>query len=278
MGRTIHWVINPREKSLFDKRDLRILYDISREVQDLCKWTCETFFPTPKLFPNLDTGKSWEFIEARTQEMLKSGLHPADIYIKLIEEETAFFFSPNWESSLNGFCKVAGNELNASVIIVGLTNISLAIDCSIKVNDEGKYLLCPIIIENGLARPNEDEIDTNIAYWMTRRRSPGYKDSGIDGEKLSKEHFDIKEKYESRHCPPQCEWPIETFCREINPEDFENHPEYSASEIMRGFSGVYFGLSAEDEEKASYLMSAMIKKILPKDSNIKLEVTSKNLK
>ena len=145
------------------------------------------------------------------------------------------------------------------MITLGLTAISTKIDCSIKLDDEGKFLIVPIILENGMAKPDCDRIDQNIAYWMTRRWVPGYADSGIDWEKMSKGYFDLKEKYKSRFSP------VDEFCRKVKPEDFKDHPEFSAKEIMSGFYGKYFGLAKDkDPEMESYKMSAMVQGILGK--------------
>ena len=165
------------------------MYDIGAAIGKQCDWTCDSFSVEPGIFPNFKTGKTWKFVNGRRGKLLRDGLHLAEADLKIVEEGTAFLSNDKWQKEICGFCKVAGNELNAMMITLALIAISAKIDCSIKLNDEEEFLIVPIILENGMARPDYDRIDMNIAYWMTRRWVPGHADCGKDWEKKSKEYF-----------------------------------------------------------------------------------------
>jgi hypothetical protein len=69
----------------------------------------------------------------------------------------------------SGFTKVGENEKNAALVVKFLIECSiLAPRIKIKVSDEGDYLTCPVIIQNGLMKPDEDEIKSTIEYWKKR--------------------------------------------------------------------------------------------------------------
>ena len=278
MGRTLHWSIEPREKLLFDEDDLNSFYRIEQKVQNSCEWTCDSFTLMPRVFPNWGKGKTWEFVETRSEKLLKQGLHPAVVNLEIVREGTALSHTPDWRREMSDFCKVAGNELNAKMVVLGLAIASVAVKCRIRVSDEGEFLICPIVIESGKARPDTERIDSDIAFWMTRRWDIAYKDCDIDWEKLAKNYYDISKKFSSGYFPPKCEYLIKEFCREVKPEDFKDHPEFGAAQIMAGFDGEYYGLAGnKDSEAESYRRTALIQKMLGGLGG-KLEVAPPSLK
>jgi len=272
MGRTLHWSIKPKEKAAFNITDLKKIYDIGKRVKDSNNWTCETFNLDPDVYPNwkglndVDCEKGWAIVDKRWQELAQQGKHPVEIEIQLVKEGICLFQDNQYRRKMQGFCKVGGNEQNACAIIVGLTVVSIEVDCTITVNDEGQFLKCPIVIEKGKARPDNDRICSQLAHLLgSPKFNSSYSGLAEEFEKLAKELWEMREEYRSRYYPPQCEWSVQTFCRQVNAKDFEEHPEYSGSQIMAGFYGEYYGLNGEhDPEKESYNMAAMVKAMLPK--------------
>lgn len=67
------------------------------------------------------------------------------------------------------------------------------------------------------------------------------------------------------------------YCRVVNPKDFEIHPEYSASQIMAGFDGEYYGLTDKDPESESYKILASFTKLIDNlgYKDVKIEVGKK---
>ncbi|MFA5032868.1 MAG: hypothetical protein WC614_07605 [bacterium] len=267
MGRTLHWDIRPKGKQLFDIQDLKIMYEIDKTADKACEWTCESFDLSVGIYPNWETKSSWDKVNARYDELQKKGMHPVDINFQLVKEKLVSLHNPEWQQELSGFCKVGGNELNAAIITGALAEVSKKVSCSIDLKDEGEYLICPIIMEQGHAMPNQDKIIKDIGWWLTRKWDAAY---NTDTELLAKvessakEYYEISQKYKSKYYPPRCLWSVSEFCRTIKPEDFQNHPEYGASQIMAGFDGEYYGLSKKDPESESYKACANIQKMIEK--------------
>lgn len=270
MGRTLHWEITPRNGGKFTKNDLHRFYNVSEMIRSKCNWTCGTFTIDIGIFPNWGKGLDWDTVNRRADELFSQSLNHIDVELELIRGGIALPHNPYWWSRIYGFCKVGGNELNAMWVVRGLTQVSIEVKkATIAVRDEGNYLLCPIIIEEGMARPDDRRIDSDIAWWMTRRWYPEYADAA-NWESMSKSLWELKEKYHSRYFPPKCEWVVETFCRHVNPADFDRHPEYSAGSIMAGFEGEYYGLTDKDPVFESLKVCAQIKELLPEGATMEV--------
>lgn len=267
MGRTLHWTIKPKDKLLFDTNDLKVMYDIDKAADKACQWTCETFYLGVGIYPNWENKSNWDKLNARHKELVAEGTHPVDADFQLIKEGIASLHNAEWQKEIYGFCKVGGNELNAAIIVGALTEVSKRIQCSIDLQDEGEYLICPIIIKAGNAMPNRERIMREVGWWLTRKWDPAYNTDAellVKLESFAKEYYEISNKYESRCYPPKCMWAVSEFCRKIKPEDFKNHPEYGASQIMAGFDGEYYGLSKKDPEAESYKACATVQKMIEK--------------
>lgn len=286
MGRCLNWKIKPKSGE-FTIEDLRMMHDISVGAQGMCEWTCETFELEPGIYPNWarfsepdKATKGWDAINKRFAELKKTGMHPVDADMQLVAEGLALMYRPEWRREIGGFCKVGGNELNAMVITATLVLVSKKMICTITLSDEGKYLRCPVVIEDGKARPDEEGIRDSISHLLTLKWNDNYnKDKKFLArvEAEARELYDIEKAHHSRYYPPRCEWDIAEFTRPVNPKDFEQHPEYGASQIMSGFYGEYFGLSDKDAEAESFRMIGSLQKMISaaagdEAKNLRMEV------
>jgi hypothetical protein len=67
---------------------------------------------------------------------------------------------------MRSFIKVSGNELNAHAAIKFVLEASnILSDQIISLSDEGEALYCPVLIKNGLMKPDKDRIRDLIQYW-----------------------------------------------------------------------------------------------------------------
>lgn len=275
MGRTLHYEFKPKNGK-FTAKELEKLYDVGQIYFERCEWTCETFDIRPYgIYPNWDRKSTWDKLSARWNELAQEGLHPNKISQVLVKEGIAYFHRDKPEYGFYGFTKVGGNELNALQVTMGLIAASRTVkNAVITLHDEGKFLKCHLIIRAGLAMPDADAISSQIGYLLSKALFDdgyaGYKESFVEN---AKELYDTKESHQEGWCSETPKYDIAEFCRPIKAEDFENHPEYGASEIMAGFNGEYFGLSTVDAEAESYRMIASIQKLLPKD--VKIDVAPK---
>ncbi len=273
MGRAITYNLISK-KGDFSEEDLERIYQVSLKAENSCTWTCENFLINPyAVYPNWEGNSDWDKLNKRYDNLRRGGLSKIEVCKTLVREGFALYFTDeNRHRKIHGFTKVGGNELNAMVVVLGLAAISLAVEnTSISVHDEGEFLKCPIVIEEGMARPDDRKIDKDISWLLISQWREGYEDLYPKFKKKAKKLYEFKERYESNYHPPRCEWEITTFCRKVNPEDFKDHPEYGAAQIMAGFDGEYYGLTDKDPEAESYRACAFIKKLIP--PGLEMEVT-----
>jgi len=285
MGRTLHYKFKPANGK-FTPKQLEKLYDVGKIWFERCKWTCEAISIRPyDVYPNWEAPQNykcqvgWEILNKRWDELSKQNLHPNEISKLLVKEKIANFFHSRWSEDpkygFGGFTKTGGNELNSLQVVLALTAASKVVkNAVISLHDEGRLLKCGIVIQNGLAMPDEEDIDSNISYLLGKALfDKSYKDHKEQFIELSKELYNMKERYRSNTYPPEPSYEITEFCRPINIEDFEDYPEYNAGQIMAGFEGEYFGLSSKDAESESYKMIALLQKLLP--DGVKVNIASK---
>jgi hypothetical protein len=70
------------------------------------------------------------------------------------------------KDKLYGFTKVYGNEIDAHSVIKFVIDASKLIpERDFYLFDEGEAIYCPLIIKNGLAKPDVDKIKNSLEYW-----------------------------------------------------------------------------------------------------------------
>ena len=280
MGRTLHFEVKPINGH-FTKKELEKLYNVGQVYADKCEWTCETFGLHPYMFyPNWNqfngainkVKTAWATVDKRYNELLQEELHPNTIAQKLFAEKLVLFHRDKAEFGFNGFCKTGSNELNSLQVVLGcLAATRVVKNARIHLHDEGKLLKCYIIIENGKAKADKDEIQQQIGYLLSKCMfDESYKKYYDDFVEQAKELYSFINPPNGVWYNPEELYDISKFVRPIDPKDFENHPEYGAAQIMAGFGGEYWGLAKEDPEAASYRMIAKIQKIMPKDGEMKI--------
>lgn len=273
MGRTIHFELKPKN-GCFAEEELEKIYEMSLVVNNSCKWTCENFVINPyEIYPNWSKKSTWDKVNQRYEYLKREGFSVLEICKALVKEGIALhhFGDEDPHYKVYGFTKVGGNELNAAVVVVGLAAISSVVkNASIAVHDEGRFLKCQIVIEEGKARPDYKAVKEDIGWKLSTQWREGYKDLYPKLKKEARVLHDLIEHYCSKYHPPRCEWPLKDFCRPINPQDFEGHPEYGIAQIMAGFGGEYYGLTDKDPEAESYRACAFIKKLLPSDCKMEI--------
>jgi hypothetical protein len=279
MGRTLHYNIKPKN-GRFTKKELEKLHNTGQIYKDKCKWSCETIDIAPyNIYPNWNIKSDWDKLNKRWAELEQQELHPNEISKFLVKEGIASFHGSNPEYGFYGFTKVGGNELNALQVVMALSAASRVVkNASIHIRDEGEFLKCPLIIEKDKAKPDRDKIYQNIAHLLAaplfKDCYAKFKDEWIEKAKVLYELANPQEQLISE-TPDK---PIAFFCRPVKAEDFAEHPEYGAGQIMAGFEGEYYGLSDKDSEAESYRMIAKFQKLLPKDFEIIVTPKIKTLK
>jgi hypothetical protein len=286
MGRTLHYTIKP-QNGQFTKKELEKLYDVGQVYQQRCKWTCESLDIQPyNIYPNWENNNNegckagWDKLNSRWETLAKIGTHPNAIAQQLVKDGIAYFHEGHDKPQygFRGFTKTGGNELNSLQVVLALLAASRIVkNAIISLHDEGKLLRCALLLKNGKAQPDIDNIEQQLSWLLGAPLfEKGYGDYQQKFTNEAKKLWDYAHPHKEGWQPIGGEWQdVAIFLRPIKAEDFEDFPEYNAGQIMAGFDGEYFGLSTEDPESASYRMIAMIQKMLPKDSQLKLEVCPK---
>lgn len=235
MGRTLHYqVLNPEDLA---DADLDALIAVSVAFNSGAfadAWTCENFFFEP--MPVVPAkGGSWEQLQARWDALQTDGLGGMALRRRLVAEgigrqpgwlSTVSGHSPQW---VRGFTKVGGNEWNAALVYAALLEISRRTPAVIRLADEGEFLLCPVLIKGGKARPDR-EASLRLAQAA----------SGSAGLKAPKDPlFEQGSRWEEPHL----------FCRPVDIRDFAGRGAYRPDECLEGFQGEYW--QAADSQAAA---------------------------
>jgi len=284
MGRTLHWKLEGEEQVSEAQADK--LFEISQEYnsgeyKDV--WTCESFFwDVMGYYPNWDWWEAkgiesregvWGGINKGYDLLRQQGLTRCQAVNKLVTKRVVNLHQGECKHYY-GFCKVGGNAYNALLVLLALIRISKEVfpDKEISLSDEGEFLKCPIIIKNGLAKPDIRRIEDDLVY---------YEKAIQEGSSWAKEESFLQQVAFFKVLA--AEKPDYLFAgmwhRKVKGTDFETHPEYGASQIMAGFNGEYYGLTDKDAELESLkavsgLVSALEKAGFDK-SNIKVGVDIK---
>ena len=173
MGRTIHYLVEVDGKNHVTDKEWKEIEALQKKFNSDYTWTCENLclerFTVQPNWPAWDkTGlgdkQVWERIQVELkmpdgmQRLLDHGL---------IEVSNGGYRGRHY--LMSGFTKVGDDESNAALVVKFLTEASvLAPDIRIKVHDEGDYLACPVIIQNGQMESDKQEIASQIKYWTQR--------------------------------------------------------------------------------------------------------------
>jgi hypothetical protein len=173
MGRTIHYLVEDDGQNRITDAEWQKIEELHEKYNADFKWSCERlslerFSISPHWSAwdetGLRVGEVWRRITAELQK--PNGMQ------SLLEHGLIEVSKGGYRGSkylMSGFTKVRDDEYNANLVIEFLIKASfLAPRIKIKVSDEGDYLACPVIIQNGIMKPDETEIKSQIAYWKTR--------------------------------------------------------------------------------------------------------------
>lgn len=70
--------------------------------------------------------------------------------------------------SLKGFCKVLDDDLNAAYVYRALLTITEKTKALVSLYDEGEYIVVPVLIQGGMAKPWIRSAAEAWAYWEER--------------------------------------------------------------------------------------------------------------
>jgi hypothetical protein len=285
MGRTIHY--NFKLSKDLDQKRVEKLIAITDEYNEKYTWTCENVgFSNFGFYPNWDyfrkstttaalgTNEIWKIIDAAYKSNEKYKMSHLDNIMNLRMKRLIRFHqmdivgNPDLKE-FRGFTKVAGNEWNALLTLAWLVEVSKLIpEAMIAVYDEGEFLKIPIYLKNAKARPDWTYIKSKKAhcqkniedYWAKpylERLDNGIKD------------YESAPRITMNFVSPA------VFTRNVNPKDFEKHPEFRTmtinagsgavshyENIMAGFGGEYWTKKGELVELRSEQSTEFILNIL----------------
>ena len=173
MGRTLSYEI--KKESNFNQKEMDIMYNISMKYnsgkfEDV--WSCENFFLDPynfypvwDRFPDMPTEKGWESVYENIKDQTNKGISRADAIKSLASDQQITLARQLPAMRFSGFTKVQGNEYNALLVLLALSEISVLIpSATITLSDEGQFLLCPIRIKKGKAIPLLEDVFDDIKW------------------------------------------------------------------------------------------------------------------
>lgn len=148
-------------------------------------WSCESFwlglenyYPNWGKFKKEGVNDAWEAVEKHISELEKT-MHAIDAIFQAKKDGFILFHDEDYKTELHGFTKVQGNEFNSLLVFKALIEISKRIPkATLRVSDEGEFLLCPLKIKNGLVMPEIDELISDIGHYsMKMMLSPKYENN-----------------------------------------------------------------------------------------------------
>ena len=173
MGRTIHYLVEDDGQNHITDAEWQSIEELQEKYNTGHTWTCEQL--SLERFSILPNWTAWEETGLRVGEVWRR-VHaelkkPAGMQ-KLLDNGLIEVSKGGCRGSgylMSGFTKVRDDESNASLVVSFLKEASLlAPGIRIRVHDEGDYLACPVIIQNGRMEPDKVEIQSQIAYWRQR--------------------------------------------------------------------------------------------------------------
>lgn len=285
MGRTIHYGFK-LSKPLDTKRINKII-DLTDEYNTKYVWTCENVgFSNFGFFPNWEYWRAlkgenysrdliWKAIDTAYKSNEKFGMSHLDNIMNLRQIKRIISFHQCDEKGnpdlkeFHGFTKVAGNEWNALLTLAWLVEVSRVVpEAMIEVYDEGEFLKIPIYLKNAKARPNWSRIKHQ------RKHCARYSTEHWSVECVEKLDAGILDYAKAPLITPHFVSPA-VFTRNVNPKDFEKHPEFRTmiinagsgsvshyENVMAGFGGEYWTKKGELTELRSEQSTDFILKLL----------------
>jgi len=196
MGRVLNYSID-KDSGNFTRKELDAMFEISKrynsdemlaDINEAYKtnlkelWTCENFWlGIGSYYPNWDKFKGgstngWNEVNKRIDE-LKKTMPEIDAIFQAKKEGIILFYDEKYKNHFDGFTKVQGNEFNSLLVFKALLEISKRIPkATLRISDEGEFLLCPLKIKNGLVLPEINELIDDIQHYsMLMMLSKNYK-------------------------------------------------------------------------------------------------------
>lgn len=94
------------------------------------------------------------------------------------------------DGELRSFTKVRGNENNARAVIQFVLEASGILRKTMYLHDEGDALYCPLLILNGLAKPEESNIREHLEYWNGEKNADMLHNGGPWDVSTRSEYFE----------------------------------------------------------------------------------------
>jgi hypothetical protein len=191
MGRVLNYSIK-KDSGNFTRKEIEAMFEISKRynskemLADINEaygtklkelWSCESFWlGFGSYYPNWGhmvvchktktwVKNSWEYVEKHMSE-LKKTMPEIDAILQAKKDGVINFLDEDYKNSFHGFTKVQGNEFNSLLVFKALIEISKRIPkATLRVSDEGEFLLCPLKIKNGLVLPEISDLIENIQYY-----------------------------------------------------------------------------------------------------------------
>ena len=168
MSRTLHYGTEdnfmPNEKQSF------ALFQLVHEYNTRFNWTGETIdLSELRIYPNYDKLPAADWNEAENViyehilKLVENGATLQGAYAKLQEEGLITFRK---KDALKVYTKVSSNELNAHTVIQFILAASkLLPEATFYLIDEGYALYCPLLIQDGRAKPKVDDIEEYLEHY-----------------------------------------------------------------------------------------------------------------
>ncbi len=270
MGRTLHYELRRNPAVTLTDNDWNRIEKITDFFNKTFTWTCEnvgfctlTFYPRwHKFFKDSklpDDKSGWDIVNSSYKNLQAKGLTRLQILHALHKHKLIAYYTKDDKLNLqkaHGFTKVAGNEWNAVLVTVWLTEVSKILpDNEFELHDEGMFLKVDLIIKNGKASPNIPKLLERIRWFSEKI------DKGESADVYRKERDNARAVFDEFK---DCGWQeVSYFCRPVTPADFNEHPEFSgvaiavdngkvsgnSGQVMAGFYGEYYGHISETEAK-----------------------------
>ena len=235
MGRTLHYKIRPNPKHPLTDKDWECIDRMTEYFKKHFTWTCEqvgfstlNFHPLWKRWsedsrlPNDEDG--WEFVMTEFDRLREKSLSRLDAIRNLHKRKLIAVSCDNDTLDIqeaDGFTKVGGNEWNAFLVTAFIVAVSrLVPNHEIELWDEGRFLRCPLIVENGLAKPDTERMLKGLAWFRQQIGLKKHADTYrpvLEEATQSYNNFKAVGYREASH-----------FCEVVNPA----HPEFKISSIQ----------------------------------------------
>ena len=175
MGRTLYYGI--KGKIHLSDEHIKSFLTLSKKYQKKYEWTCEkVLFPSFLYLKNNENPKKEiskkakpdpeqdEFVGRLKKSLIN--IPGAEIYAFSSDDIPDDFQQDEIDTST----KVGGNELNAHTVINFVVEASRILpDHTFYLIDDADALYCPLLIKNGLAKPDIESINKTLKYWENKK-------------------------------------------------------------------------------------------------------------